>query len=536
MSWADRSRRAGVTCLTVLLAGALWPAPALAQTDEWSERVKNAQHDLEPPPVRKVVGKSFSLDAPTVIGDELRREIDERASAKTFGGDALLAVTLVAQPRRAAELASLVKEQGGEVEATVDPEVFARVSPAMLEAIARRTDILKLAVPQSEVLLQRVANVHPSAGVGVDARMRGLHASGVSGSGVTLAVIDVGGVTGGFESGSHGAACSAIARSIAPGATIVEIGVDRLTEGRLLRAMEQARGVGARIVSLSAAGYDLPLDGSASLDRAMQSGKPGQTPLWVVAAGNQAGLHWHGRLADSNSNGWVDVLASDARADQLLIRVFRPGRVQVTANWNDWTAFRDRRAISDLDAYLYRIDDNAIPVLIAQSELDQAAGARPVERIDLDLEPGEYLFGLRATRLVSDVPLHVFVEGSAQLQPAHADRSLGAPGTAAAALTVGVLADDGEAYAAYSGRGPTDDGRRKPDAATRLPTGNSFVGTSAATPFLAGMAALVAQRNPTLTGTALKQKVLQFIRPVRHGRDILALDAEVLTNDLLKAR
>lgn len=535
MSWVDRLRVASLVGPIVGLAAALC-APAFAQSPEWPESVRRAQQDLKPPPVQQSVGKSFSLAEPGVIGDELRREIEARSSAKRFAPDAALAVTLVAQPDRERELASLVESLGGEVEATVDSEVFARVSPALLDALARRIDVLKLAVPQGEAVGQQSMAVRPPAWAQTSPLVATLHASGVSGRGVRLAVIDAGSGASGFEAGSHGAACAALVRSIAPDATIVEIGVDRLTEGRLLQAMEHARRIGAQVVSLSAAGYDFPLDGSASPDRAMKANRQGATPLWVVAAGNQADLHWHGSLRDRNANGWIDVPLADASADQLLIRVVRAGRVRITANWNDWAAFRSRRTFSDLDAYLYRVDDGAAPSLIAQSELDQSAGARPVERIELHLEPGDYLLGLRATRLVADVALHVFVEGKVRLRPAHAERSLGVPGTAAAALTVGVLAEDGEAYAAYSGRGPTEDGRRKPDAATRLPAGNAFAGTSAATPFLAGMAALVAQRNPELGGMALKQKVLHFIRPVREGRDILALDADLLRADLLKAR
>lgn len=536
MSWVDCARRAGPICLVLGLAAGVWLSPVFAQSPEWPERVRRAQRDLKPPPVQESVGKSFSLAEPGVIGDELRREIEARSSAKRFPPDAPLAVTLVAQPDRERELASLVESLGGEVEATVDSEVFVRVSPAMLDALARRSDMLKLAVPQGEADGQQAAAVRPLAGIQTSPLVAGLHASGVSGRGVKLAVIDAGSGLSAFEAGSHGAACSAVVRSVAPDANVVEIGVDRLTEGRLLQAMEQARRIGAQVVSVSAAGYDFPLDGSAALDRAMQASRQGAAPLWVVAAGNQADLHWHGSLRDRNANGWIDVPLAGGQADHLLISVARAGRVRITANWNDWAAFRGRRAVGDLDAYLYRVDDRAVPVLIAQSELDQAAGARPVERIEMHLEPGDYLFGLRATRLVSESAVHVFVEGSAQLRPAHAERSVGVPGTAAAALTVGVLAEDGEAYAAYSGRGPTEDGRRKPDAATRLPAGSSFAGTSAATPFLAGMAALVAQRNPALGGMALKQKVLHFIRPVREGRDILALDADLLRADLLKAR
>lgn len=536
MSWVDDwIRPAGLACFASMLNAS--PVMAEPAGSGWPEYVLRVQQNLKPPPVERIAQKSFSLSQPDVIGDELRREIEDRASAKRFAleGD-LLAVTLTAHAGKSAELASLVTQLGGDVEATVDADVFARILPATLIELARRTDLLKLAVPQGDVTGQRVVTSGATPGGQMRTIIAGLHSSGVGGRGITLAVIDESPSASEFEAGSHGASCSALARSVAPDAAVVEIGVSHLSEGRLLRAMQQARHRGAQIVSLSAAGYDLPLDGTASLDRAMQQDGPGVAPLWVVAAGNQARLHWHGSLRDRNENGWIDVRSADAPADQLLIHVRRPGRIRVTVNWNDWAAFRARRQFSDVDAFLYRVSEHAAPELVAHSDLDQDAGARPLERIEQHMEAGFYLLGLRATRLAGDVAIHVFVEGEAQLHPAHAERSLGAPGTAAVALTVGALADGGTAYADYSGRGPTDDGRRKPDAATLLPGGTPFAGTSAATPFIAGLAVLVAQRNPALKGVALKQKVMQFIRPVSDSTDTLALDSEVLRTDLLKAQ
>lgn len=532
MNWADAARALGAAGLVL----ALCLSAAMAGPADWPEPVRRAQRDLQPPPVERTTGKSFTTVDPAVIGDELRREIEDRSAAKRFSRDGdMLAVTLSAQPGRSVALASFVEGLGGDVEATVDSEIYARVSPAMLKELAQRTDLLKLAVPQGVASGQKVVAGATAYGEQMQALVAGLRSSGISGRGIKLAVIDESPRADAFDPGSHGAACTTVVRSVAPEARVVEIGVDRLSEGKLLRAMTQARRMGAHVVSLSAAGFDFPLDGTASLDRAMQAEGPMAMPLWVVAAGNQAALHWHGRLQDRNANGWIDVRASDAPADQLLLRVARAGHVRMTVNWNDWAAFRSRRSLSDVDAFLYRVAEPGLPALIARSELDQAAGARPVERIELELDPGDYLLGLRATRLVKDVAIHVFVEGNAELLPALAERSLGVPGTAEAALTVGVLADGGEAYAAYSGRGPTDDGRRKPEAASRLPAGSHFAGTSAATPFVAGMSVLVAQRNPALKGMALKQKVMQFTRPVREGLDTLALDTEGLRTDLLKS-
>ncbi|MFZ5816377.1 MAG: S8 family serine peptidase [Bacillota bacterium] len=96
--------------------------------------------------------------------------------------------------------------------------------------------------------------------------------------------------------------------------------------------------------------------------------------------------------------------------------------------------------------------------------------------------------------------------------------TIGAPGAAAKAITVGASYDPGEkgwALAEFSSRGPTADGRIKPDIVTpgryinaaRANSGNGYVvysGTSMATPFAAGVVALMLDADYTLTDSGVK--------------------------------
>jgi serine protease AprX len=101
--------------------------------------------------------------------------------------------------------------------------------------------------------------------------------------------------------------------------------------------------------------------------------------------------------------------------------------------------------------------------------------------------------------------------------------TIGSPGAAAKAVTVGAMADmqpNGFKQAYFSSRGPTADGRLKPDvsgpgvsitsAKSGTTTGyTTYSGTSMAAPFTAGVALLMKDANSALTPQQVKDKIMQ---------------------------
>ncbi|MEV0218429.1 S8 family peptidase [Streptomyces sp. NPDC050704] len=108
--------------------------------------------------------------------------------------------------------------------------------------------------------------------------------------------------------------------------------------------------------------------------------------------------------------------------------------------------------------------------------------------------------------------------------------TIGTPGSAAAALTVGAV-DRRDAVAEFSSRGPTADGFLKPDVtapgvgivAAKAAEGDmgdpaadgyvSMSGTSMATPHVAGAAAILAQKYPGWTGRQIKAALTASAKP-----------------------
>jgi hypothetical protein len=215
--------------------------------------------------------------------------------------------------------------------------------------------------------------------------------------------------------------------------------------------------------------------------------------FWTNAAGNQAQRHWAGPWQDSDGDKWLNFSGTDEGND---VSVGAGQTVVAILKWDDPFG----ASCNDYDLYLKRSKGTNA----ASSTGLQSCSQDPVEVLSY-VSPGSSTYSLWIRRVNAEGTAHSHVYTFYQnLQYQAAAGSLVEPADDPSVLTSGAVpwsSPDTVEY--FSSRGPTDDGRIKPDLVgpdgVSNATYGSFFGTSASSPHAAGAAALVLQAHPGWT-------------------------------------
>ena len=410
---------------------------------------------------------------------------------------------------------ALLAAIGAQVEVASDDRVQALVPPAAVPALRRAARPVRLDDPAVFVPLQALS---ASTLVGADTWLQG----GLTGRGQKVAILDTGfldypaalgstlpaAVTvrsfraNGAVQGSsdHGRRAAEIVHSIAPGAELYLLSFSTVTE--LSAAVDYVIAQDIDIVSFSI-GYihDGPGDGTGDVDRIV-SRATSNGVAWAVAAGNWAQQHWAGTFRDDNR----DAINEFRPGVQQLAHYFATGDlITLSLRWeDDWNA-----ACADYDIELFSPGG----ALIRSSRRLQECTGTPVEALQvLATETGNYYARVIRGNTVPARRLDVVFVGSpdrgAGVDLPVPGGSIGAPADHPGVVTVGALTMAiVRSEASYSSRGPTIDGRTKPEilAPTGIGVsgGETFAGTSAAAPHVAAAMALLREALPGITRAGL---------------------------------
>jgi len=236
-----------------------------------------------------------------------------------------------------------------------------------------------------------------------------------------------------------------------------------------------------------------PFDGSGAaaqaVDRAAAAGI-----AWVNSAGNYAERHWEGQWADADQDDALDWPTTPGWTFQ--VDAGKP--ITFALTWDQ----PDGAEVTDLDLVLEERTAAGGWSEVRASRDSQAAGARSSERFTgvPSGDGGEFRVRVvlaggppppgRITLFSREIPMDALGDP--------APGSVPTPGDADGSITVGAVDWTNNGLKSYSSRGPTDDGRMKPDITaptnTRVLTATgprSVGGTSNAAPNAAGAIALI---------------------------------------------
>ena len=483
--------------------------------------------------------------------------------------------------------AKAVTALGGRVLATAAGAAMVLVPKSQLSTLARSAGVADVSTPDLAVTDTAPAPGPSQAGDASGAT--NWNTAGFDGTGVKLAIVDAGFGSSQSEYDTevaaghlgtnpqimnedctdntststpyddpHGLQTAELAHQMAPQAQLYLFCIN--TSVGFMNAANAIIGDGIHLASSSLSfpgdsrgdGTGIATSATAAVEKARKAGV-----LWIESAGNQAGYHWGGGMADSDHDLLVDIGgpwnpgAGQFEDDVVFVGGsdgVTPTSASIVLQWDQWPltnnnvslilrGYQCTSAFSSTGCNAYPIGTSALD----GSTLSASHGANqaPVLGISTgdhfpNTSPYDQYWQVsiatpsNSPSLRYDLNYYGELDGpSIQACPTVVNnqcviaaqstvQSMSSPADSPYALAVGAadVGADGSTRGTreyFSSEGPTIDGRTKPDITgwdglssylSEWSTG--FYGTSAAAPVVAGAAALVLQSNPNLDASQIQ--------------------------------
>jgi hypothetical protein len=349
------------------------------------------------------------------------------------------------------------------------------------------------------------------------------------------------------DSDNHGTAVAEIVHQMAPDAQLFLYCV--LDNVGFAQAETELAAAGVTIVN-SSLGFvgDSRGDGTGLNDPAPSRGSFVSTALtvekarkagilWIQSAGNSAQDHWTGSFTDANNDHYVDLLSASQDYDLIELAPGTSGFVSLT--WDNWPSSNLPIGLA-VDEYYAPLCSKCTDVYLRslRGTADPTMGSAPFRGLSLvnnTADTHDYTIRVgKGTGTVPKIRYDLTYVGDVTpslradptfwgAKPIEGNPARGAsgsvldPAASPYAVAVGAQYWNG-GLEDFSSRGPTIDGRVKPDLlgydgtssniygpnnGTPSDTGG-FFGTSAAAPHVVGAAALVKQASPSMDASQIQ--------------------------------
>ena len=311
---------------------------------------------------------------------------------------------------------------------------------------------------------------------------------------------------------AHGTAVAEIITDVAPSSQLFLYEMDSDVE--FAAAVDQAIAKNVDVIAMSASWPSFSTDGTSHITKKVEEAiNHGIT--FVVPSGNFANKHWEGIFSDTNGNSWNEFSVYDEGLTFSVTkeRVEQQKPIIVNLLWN-----AGNNNIVDLDFAL--IDPLGKIVEYSAIRQNKNLDEQREQIYHVPNTEGLYSLGVLNSGVVPENEIHIEIFSiNDEIEHAVSKGSVTVPGDAHGVIVVGAVNSQSGDLEEYSSQGPTNHGKLAPhvvgpDGVTTLAyEGELFYGTSATTPYIAGIAALLVDAQPDISNEEILNKITQNTKP-----------------------